>query len=115
MGNKRNQREMARRPRHQKPNRQPPRNRAKTSTTTSRSSRQTPSELSDGIEERKPKMANIDLTQWSEKTISAAANPEQGYINIIIGSDDLFINIEQAYAIHAALGKAVAEYEGEAQ
>ncbi len=35
-------------------------------------------------------MANIDLTQWSEKTISAAANPEQGYINIIIGSDDFF-------------------------
>ncbi|ENY0157551.1 hypothetical protein BTL84_002217, partial [Neisseria gonorrhoeae] len=44
-----------------------------------------------------------------------AANPEQGYINIIIGSDDLFINIEQAYAIHAALGEAVAEYEGGAQ
>ncbi|UYP52481.1 hypothetical protein [Neisseria gonorrhoeae] len=41
-----------------------------------------------------------------------AANPEQGYINITIGSDDLFINIEQAYAIHAALGEAVAEYEG---
>lgn len=60
-------------------------------------------------------MANIDLTQWSEKTINAAANPEQGYINIIIGSDDVFINIEQAYAMHAALGEAVAEYEGEAQ
>lgn len=57
-------------------------------------------------------MANIDLTQWSEKTISAASNPEQGYINITIGSDDVFINIEQAYAMHAALGKAVAEYEG---
>ncbi|HGN6860982.1 TPA: hypothetical protein ACKW0J_002222, partial [Neisseria gonorrhoeae] len=61
------------------------------------------------------KMANIDLTQWDGKTIGAAANPEQGYINIIIGSDDLFINIEQAYAIHAALGEAVAEYEGGAQ
>lgn len=58
-------------------------------------------------------MANIDLTQWDGKTIGAAANPEQGYINI--GSDDLFINIEQAYAIHAALGEAVAEYEGGAQ
>ncbi len=56
-------------------------------------------------------MANIDLTQWDGKTIGAAANPEQGYINITIGSDDLFINIEQAYAIHAALGEAVAEYD----
>ncbi|WP_250328365.1 hypothetical protein [Neisseria gonorrhoeae] len=45
----------------------------------------------------------------------ACHNPEQGYINIAIGSDDLFINIEQAYAIHAALGEAVAEYEGGAQ
>ncbi|EMR8589638.1 hypothetical protein RS607_002253 [Neisseria gonorrhoeae] len=55
------------------------------------------------------------MTQWDGKTIGAAANPEQGYINITIGSDDLFINIEQAYAIHAALGEAVAEYEGGAQ
>lgn len=55
-------------------------------------------------------MANIDLSQWTESVpVQIAVNQEQGFVDIIIGQDDIFISIEHANDLY----KKLKEYFGE--
>ncbi|EEG33207.1 putative phage associated protein [Neisseria flavescens] len=55
-------------------------------------------------------MANIDLSQWTESVpVQIAANQEQGFVDIIIGQDDIFMSINHANDLY----KKLKEYFGE--
>lgn len=55
-------------------------------------------------------MANIDLSQWTESVpVQIAVNQEQGFVDIIIGQDDIFMGIDHAKGLY----KKLKEYFGE--
>lgn len=55
-------------------------------------------------------MANIDLSQWTESVpVQIAVNQEQGFVDIIIGQDDIFMRIDHAKDLYRKLK----EYFGE--
>lgn len=55
-------------------------------------------------------MANIDLSQWTESVpVQIAVNQEQGFVDIIIGQDDIFMSIDSAKDLYRKLK----EYFGE--
>ncbi len=55
-------------------------------------------------------MANIDLSQWTESVpVQIAVNQEQGFVDIIIGQDDIFMSIDHANGLY----KKLKEYFGE--
>ena len=57
-------------------------------------------------------MANIDLSQWTESVpVQIAVNQEQGFVDIIIGQDDIFMSIDHAKGLY----KKLKEYFGEAK
>lgn len=57
-------------------------------------------------------MANIDLSQWTESVpVQIAVNQEQGFVDIIIGQDDIFMRIDHANDLY----KKLKEYFGEAK
>ena len=55
-------------------------------------------------------MANIDLSQWTESVpVQIAVNQEQGFADIIIDQDDIFMSIDHAKSLY----KKLKEYFGE--
>ena len=55
-------------------------------------------------------MANIDLSQWTESVpVQIAVNQEQGFVDIIIGQDDIFMSIDHAKDLY----KKLKEFFGE--
>lgn len=55
-------------------------------------------------------MANIDLSQWTESVpVQIAVNQEQGFVDIIVGQDDIFMSIDHAQDLY----KKLKEYFGE--
>ncbi|WP_158608744.1 hypothetical protein [Neisseria weixii] len=58
-------------------------------------------------------MASINLTQWGENTtLQIAVDKQHEIVDIIIGTDDLFIRREHAVKLQAALA---AQLEGDGE
>lgn len=52
-------------------------------------------------------MADIDFTPYGKSVlIEIAPNPKQGYIDIIIGNDDVFLRLEHARQLRDLLNEA---------